>query len=148
MLLTADVKDLVLRHLVENCNLGEGVGLIVDNAIGGISGDQLHAVLEQFGDLDLIDFDGYQSTDRSWVLIRVKLTAHDFIHEGGFYGKYELFKNNVEKLLLEVEKLEGTDANKDKKFTNIKGKIAEYLGYIATLSSATESIKNIFEKGH
>lgn len=145
VLLTAEIKDLILKHLIESYELGQFAAIEIKKPIYGFSSDQLDSVLQHFGDIDLIDYTGHVTTDRTYVHLVVKVKAHDFIQQGGFYGIYDLFQKNVEKLLWEVEKLEHSDENKNNKFSKIKDNIKEYIGYIATTTAIGESTKNIFE---
>jgi len=63
------------------------------------------------------------------------LKPHDFYNRGGFYGQEDLFQKNVEKLLLEVERLEIIDSSSKNKFSDIRKNIDKYLSILANLAT-------------
>ncbi|WP_439582428.1 hypothetical protein [Dyadobacter bucti] len=144
-LITAEDKDVILTHLVNNYSVGGWVALPIDQPIHGLSGDQLDAVLSNFGQHNLIDYSGYTTMDRGHVEFVMRVESHDFIQQGGFFGRYELFQKTVEKLLMEVEKLEREEGGRENKFSEYKEKIKEYAGIISTATTIVESIKNTLE---
>ncbi len=143
--LTPEDQDIILNHLVENYPLGSVAFLAIHEPIHGFSGDALYAILHHFGDLDLIDYEGCRTIDRMTIELVVKVKAHEFIQQGGFHGKYELFQKTVEKLLWEVEKLEATDKSDNNKFTTFKKNIQDYVSVIANISTAVDSGTKMFD---
>lgn len=144
-LITAQDQDVLLHYLVENLSPGSPAILEINEQIHGFAGDALYSILHHFSDLGLIDFDGYRTIDRQTVSLLVKVKAHEFIQQGGFYGKFELFQKTVEKLLWEVEKLEREDKNDNNKFTTFKKNIQEYASVLANLATIADSGSKMFE---
>ncbi|WP_169720025.1 hypothetical protein [Dyadobacter alkalitolerans] len=138
-MITAEVKDLVLRYLVENFEVGDQRVITESHLIHGITGGQLLGIIEQFGRMKLVECDSQATLAASFLLVSLNVDAHDFIQHGGFYGRYELFQKNVEKLLWEVEKLERVDGPQQQQVGDIRKKIGEYLGIIASVGSIGDS---------
>lgn len=105
LLISPELKDVILRHLVEKYEV-ESIGSLRRNqAIANIDGNTLNGILTQFDSLGLIQLTHTQDS----FIFEVKMEAHDFIQRGGFYGYELLFKSNVEKLLIELEKLQAVN---------------------------------------
>lgn len=139
-LITPQTKDVILREILENRETGELAGWNTENALCGVSGNLLGAVINQFVKLGLfgrpIDRNGQaQVGGNGYVFFIVNVDAHDFLLRGGFYGQEELFKNTVERLLLQVEKLEAKDPEGDITIKPIREKIEKYISILANLAS-------------
>ena len=133
--ITSHVKDSVLLHLIKNYDVGQKRAVPSDLSVGGIEGSTLVAILESFGRLNLITYEEFEAADETVVVLSLNVEAHDFYLQGGFYGHYELFQKNVEKLLWEVEKLERIDGPQQTQVGEIRKKMADYVGIIASLAS-------------
>jgi len=70
----------------------------------------------------------------------MRVDAHDFVREGGFYGRYELFQKNVEKLLYQVERLERIEGPQQEEVKDIGKQISDYLGLISNMMTIGSSV--------
>jgi hypothetical protein len=136
-----DQKDAFLRYLVDNIKAGELHPLTRLSDIEGFNKSEVLAMLTQFHELRLIHIDNLNSSSRFYRII-MRVDAHDFILEGGFFGRYELFQKNVIKLLHEVERLEKIEGSQQSEVINIKKNISEYVGLISNITTISTFIKD------
>ena len=111
-------------------------------SILGFDKHEIFAMLTQFHELGFVRIDNLYSASRFYRIL-MRVDAHDFILEGGFYGRYELFQKNVVKLLQEVEELEKIEGPQKNTITDIRKKINDYLGLIGNVTTISTSIKDI-----
>jgi len=140
MRITPQVKDLVLTHLVDNNEVGALVEIKHGESIHGVTGDTLEAMIRQFEKLGLLRFDSGGSFTNSSVIFWINLDAHDLLNEGGFYGRYQLFQANIEKLLTEVDKLDAKDVKVGNELKTIQTKLKDYLDIIAKVSTVGNNL--------
>lgn len=140
MLITPQLKDTVLRAIVEGHEPGSIAEIGRDESVCGIGGPTLSELINHFEREGLLRFEidrsgRKHSGTRDSIFFYVNIEAHDFLQTGGFFGRYELFQKNVEKLLWEVEKLERIDGPQQQNVVDIGKKIAEYVSLIANLTT-------------
>ena len=135
MRISPQAKDLVLTYLVDNNEVGALVEIKYDASIHGVTGDTLVAMIRQFEKLGLLRFDSRGSFTNSSVIFWINLDAHDLLNEGGFYGRYQLFQANVEKLLTEVDKLDAKDVKVGAELKTIRTNLKDFLDIISKVST-------------
>lgn len=135
MKITPQIKDLVLKHFVDNYEVGAIVDLRRETEIHGIAGHALESLIRYFERQGLLRFDKAGFTSSGW-LFYVNIEAHDLIDlEGGFYGRFQLFQTNIEKLYLELDKLEPQDAKKSHDIKEIRTAVKDYADIITKASA-------------
>ena len=144
-LIDPQLKDIILKELVETHEVGSLSVIKRTDNICGIGGDTLAEIINQFVRKGLfrysIDRNGKtQSGTSDSIMFWINVDAHDFILRGGFYGQEDLFKSTVERLLLQVEKLEAKEPEGEIKIKNIRENIEKYLSIIANLGTAGDTI--------
>jgi hypothetical protein len=131
-LITPAQKDAVLHLLFEMSKDSREVTSAYAHFQHIVTFKQLEQILKLFSRLGLIDLYHLYDID---IHIELRAEADQFIQQGGFYGQYELFKNSVTRLLLEVERLENAQGADKKEVNDIGKKISEYISLIANLTS-------------
>ena len=123
-MITYEMKDRVLNTIVE---YGMKMGINVDDSGKefGVNSQYLRAILDQLERLGFIEQDKMLG---SAIYINVNVEAHDFISHGGFKGQEDLLRNNIEKLLLEIESLKPSMPDKINTMTAIAANISTALG--------------------
>ena len=124
-LITPQLKDSILTICISQGKLGRLQQVYFTDI--DLDFDSLIAVLEHFQTLGLL---GAMKYTRQSVLIRLNVEAHDFKRHGGFHGQEELFQQNIQKLLLEIEELRPSAPEKAKKIIAIAADIATFLGLV------------------
>lgn len=81
-LITPELKDVVLRYLIDKCEFGYALQVSYLTGIENIQGGALVAILDQFKRKGLISMKSSNQT----ALVHIEMEAHDFIQQGGFYG--------------------------------------------------------------
>jgi hypothetical protein len=118
-MITTKEKDDVLRMICEQLLPEHSLSLATKDLIreAGIRDfETLHAILTYFKRIGLIlEYNGR----RQLTSIVVKVDAHDFLKRGGFHVQEELFLKNIEKLVLEIEKIKPAISEDIQVFTNI-----------------------------
>lgn len=132
-------KDAFLKNIIESYVLGELIIFEPKKEVLGFNKNQVEAILIHFSRLGLITVSNKIGINQYLKLV-VNVEAHDFLLKGGFVGQYELFKNTVEKLLLEVERLERVEGSQQKEVKEIKGNISTILEIIANAFSIGDSL--------
>lgn len=132
-LVTPELYDSLLNFLLKNVALGEVEDFESEQSPipvpEGISNAMLTAILEFFRDSGFIGLHGYGSNVDSYLFgISISVKAIDYQRHGGFVGQEVLFKQNIEKLLLELEDLKPSSAEKAEKITTIVANIGSFLG--------------------
>lgn len=135
MLITPQIKDLVLMYFVEKYEVGAIVDVKRDEEIHGFSDDSLDSFLRHFEKLGLFRFPKQGHATNSSFIFYINLEAHDLILEGGFYGKYQLFQANVEKIFTELDKIDDTVVKEGFDIKKIRMNLKEYLDIIAKSST-------------
>lgn len=133
MLIIPELKDVVLKYLVDNYEVEEYVTFGWDHKIENVGGNTLHAILGQFTERGLIT----RNQMENGYFFKVKIDAHDFIQRGGFYGYETIFRNSVEKLLHEAEKMQEENptpknSQRIQDIANIVQSIAAYYQMVST----------------
>lgn len=100
-LITPQLKDEVLRYIVESDDLPTDIDYDEFAQKLSVSPDILGLIIEQFADMNLIKANEYTGGCLVWITAK----AHDFIGHGGFVAQEELLRNNIEKLELEIRML-------------------------------------------
>lgn len=131
MIITAEIKDLILRHYVDNNEIGTRIDLGRDEKIHGIGGNTLKEILRKFGRDGLIRIDktGIESG------FSLNVEANDLVLEGGYHGRFQMFQASVEKLLTEVDKLDAKDVKAGNELKTIRMKLKDYLDIISKVST-------------
>jgi hypothetical protein len=105
MEITSELKDSLLRFLVENCSSGYGQ---IDRksicAEFSIDIDTLHAVLEMFKTKNFLKKLGIGGA-ATHLAVDVCISG-DFLKAGGFQAEEQFSKLQMQKLQLEVQKLQ------------------------------------------
>ena len=103
-IITPILKDKVLNYLCTNFKAEQFVGFGTANTTESLECDYdtFAAILNHF---ERLQFISQLNIRRDSVHLILQVEAHDFILRGGFTTKEELFENNIEKLLLEINNL-------------------------------------------
>lgn len=131
-------KDALLRYLVDTVAVGNMWRPSRHEEILGFDKHAVFAMLTQFHERRLIHIDNLHADSRFYRIL-MRVDAHDFLQLGGFQGLYDLFGQNVEKLLREVERLEKIEGPQQNEVVDIGKKISEYISLIANLGSIANS---------
>lgn len=135
-LITADQKDAILHLLFDMVDTDREVLAVYTMFDKVVSFKQLEQILRHFERLGLIQIYHLYDID---IHVELRVEADRFVQRGGFTGQEEIFQKNVEKLLWEVEKLERIDGPQKNEVGEIRKKISEYLGIIASVGSIGDS---------
>ena len=147
-LIAPQLKDIILKELVETHEVGSLSVINRTDSICGVEGDTLAEIINQFVRKGLfrysIDRNGKtQSGTKDSIMFWINVDAHDFILRGGFYGQEDLFRSTVERLLLQVEKLEEKETKGETQIKNIRENIEKYLSIISNLGSAGDTVAKL-----
>ena len=123
-MITFEMKDRVLNAIVQY-GMKLGINIHESEKEFSMNKDYLCAILDQFEKLELIE---QSKMLGGTIFISVTANAHDFVSHGGFEGQENLLKNNIEKLLLEIESLKPSMPEKINELTSIAANIATALG--------------------
>lgn len=127
-LITPQLKDVVLRHFVENNQVNVTFQVWYGEPIQGIEFSTVEAFINQFQKLSLMSLVAPHAKGNYYLL---NVEAHDFINRGGFYGQEILFQKSVEDLLVELKKVDSplVDNKLDhmEKITTIIANITSFL---------------------
>ena len=106
MLITPAIKDRVLTTIVNLFTLEKEkyveTSIVLEQIETYIDLQTLNAILLQFERLNLVLDPG---AGEEFTRLKLRAESHDLIHKGGFSTQEEIFKQNIEKLCFEVEKL-------------------------------------------
>ena len=128
-MITREEKDAVLRVLCENgLNTEEYLRLNRPLFVSatGLDEQTVLSVLRHFQDMGLVSKLNYRFGADSFFLI-VHTKASDLFRRGGFAMKEYLLEQEVEKLLLEIERLKPALGDKIERITTIAANIATLL---------------------
>lgn len=100
-LITPQLKDEILKYIVESNDLPIDINYDEFAQKLFVSPVILSLIIEQFTDMNLIKPNEYIGGCLVWITAK----AHDFISHGGFVAQEELLRNNIEKLELEIKML-------------------------------------------
>lgn len=102
--ISPQLKDKVLNYLCDECPLEQQVSDNTKNTLKEleISFDEFNAIMNQFQRYGILEDLNLRHNHCSFVLLT---EAHDYVRQGGFTIQEEVFKGNIEKLMLEVENL-------------------------------------------
>lgn len=103
----AELKDAVLRHLCEECDLEQLSGidrLTIPKTLSSLSVnfDEFKAILTYFERIELLEDLNARQAHISFIL---KMEASDFLRKGGFTLQETILLCNIDKLLFEIELL-------------------------------------------
>jgi len=128
-MITYEDKDTVLRVICEN-NLQTEMLLPVNRKVfvdaTGLDEQTVHSVLCHFQSSGLISRLNYRFNADSFYMV-VHTKAADIFRRGGFAMKEYLLEQEVEKLLLEVERLKPSLGDKIEKISTIVSNIANII---------------------
>jgi|WetSurMetagenome_2_1015567.scaffolds.fasta_scaffold80589_3 hypothetical protein len=127
MIINSELKDSILKYLLNANNGTIGLDLEEDSSKFGISYDVLDAILEDFEKKGFCEIKSFLGGE---CLVKMKVPASDFYLHGGFEGQEELLQKNIEKLLLEIEDLKPSMPDKISKITAIASNILTGLGVL------------------
>lgn len=144
-MITAAQKDALLGHIIDLIQVGDLHMLNRRQSIFGFEKNVLRAILTQFHEMRLIDIDNLHS-DSGYYRVLMRVDAHDFVAQGGFYGRHELFQKNVEKLIYQIERLENIDGAQRSQVKDIGKHIADYLTIISNVTTIGTSAFGIVNK--
>jgi hypothetical protein len=104
VIITPVIKDKVLFYLCtealpEKLSQGKTKEILTELELDF---DTFNAIMNQFQRFNLIEDLNIRRTDISFILL---LESHDLAQKGGFVAQEEVFKSNIEKLILEVDHL-------------------------------------------
>lgn len=128
-LVTPELKDVVLRHLIDKIELGDWEKIYFKDRIENVWGDTLEAILVQFKNKGFISM----KLANTVALVKIEIEAHDFIQRGGFYGYEVLFQSKVSKLLIELENLQAENPS------------PKNYDLLQTISGAVQSVATLYE---
>jgi len=122
-MITPIIKDRILNKLIST---GFSVKLnIKEEAMEfEIHPQELLIILEQFEEYGLIKLTKFLGGE---MLIKFKAEAFDLNNHGGFVAQEELLTKNIEKLLLELERLKPSMPDRIEKITSIISAITSAL---------------------
>lgn len=132
-LVTPELSDTLLNYLISNISLGDSAELETKDfpVPSEITPDALNSLIEDLASQGLIEIESSGYGDGIFVYnISINKRAIDFQRHGGFVGQEVLFKQNVEKLLLEIKNLKPSSTEQAEKITAIVGNIASFLGLV------------------
>lgn len=132
MLITAEIKDRILKWLVEKSEQSFPITYDWLETSFEIPEETAKQIIDQFHDLQYIERRSYLGG----ASVVVKASAHDFYQRGGFTVQEEMFKDAYNRLYLEIDTLkkELSDAKfpeKAERFTSILANlstVATFLG--------------------
>lgn len=104
LLVTPALKDKVLTYLVEIATPEDSATYKMTEVLKELETDfdTFNAIMYQFERYGLIENLNLRHSYLSFIL---RLEAHDYLQKGGFVAQEEIFKANVEKLLIEIDVL-------------------------------------------
>lgn len=102
-MIDCQVKDKILYKIVnESPEMTFGFDSEDSKKIFGYNSETVGSILDYFESIGLIDQDKFLDGE---IMIEILIPAHDLVSHGGFTAKEELLTKNIEKLLLEIEKI-------------------------------------------
>jgi hypothetical protein len=125
-MITPLVKDKVLEYLIQNApDMTFGSSLEEFSASLQINAPQLDAILQDFDNRELMEYNGYIG---GGFMLYLHAKAHDYYLSGGHVGEFEVMEKQFEKLKVELYALEKTlEKNKfDKIATILNGIVSFY----------------------
>lgn len=125
MLITADLKDLILKDLISLNSIDVAQNINDAQKDFGIDRAVLSAILDHFEELGFIE---QRKLLGGLIHISIKVRAYDFYSHGGFIAQEELLAKDIEKLLLEIESLKPSMPDRVNTITAIAGNITTALG--------------------
>lgn len=120
-MITAQLKDDILVLLCRSNYMSIRVNTRNLSKESGASIEELEAILRYFEFLDLMRC---RRMLGGWVDIVLNVQAHDVVIRGGFVAQEELLKQNIEKLILELEDLKTSMPEKAERISTIIGGIS------------------------
>ena len=115
-MITSELKDKVLNELI---NSGYITGSFYINEFAkdfNVKPDFIDAILKQLEELNLATFDRLLG---GRIDFELSANAFDFFNHGGFVAQELLLKQNIEKLMLEIEQLKSKFPEKANLLSNI-----------------------------
>lgn len=124
MEITPELKDRVLNELLDTSNGGQIMLETYERTMFlDLSDDILEMLLNYFATNKLINLNG----GIGFFMVQPCVEAHDLKNRGGFVGQEILFKQNIEKLLLEIESLKQSAPDTFEKITSIVANLTTFL---------------------
>lgn len=134
-------KDKVLTYLCENLSPERPVYINLSHICSttGCDTHTLAAILTYFNRIGLIGSFNLRHHSPTFLIL-LYTEAFDVFNRGGFAMQEEVLQKEVEKLLLEIERLKPTLGDKIEKITTIGNNIAEIAsGFLGGIISAAKS---------
>ena len=121
-------KDKILNKIVSE-SLEMTFGFDSEDAlkIFGFNREVVSSVLDYFENIGLIDQDKFLG---GGIMLEILIPAHDLVSRGGFTAKEELLTKNIEKLLVEIERLKPSLPDRVDEIASIGSGIAAGLALI------------------
>lgn len=127
MEITPELKDRVLNELLDASNGGQVMLETFErNMFLDLSDDMLEMLLNYFADNKLINLNG----GIGFFMVQPRVEAHDLKSRGGFVGQEILFRQNIDKLLMEIESLKHSAPDTFEKITSIAANLITFLSAI------------------
>ena len=125
------LKDKVLRFLCDHypAEQNRQIDLKELLKVSGVDFDSVNAVLSYFARVGLISD---VNSRRVALFLTLRVEAFDMLSHGGYTAQEELLKNNIEKLLLEIESLKPSMPEKVNTLTTIAANIVAAFGMFLT----------------
>ncbi len=103
-IITPSLKDNVLFYLCNHASAEQVSQGKTDDLLKGLELDfpTFNAIMTQFQRFGFIED---LNLTHSHIMFILRVDAHDYAQKGGFIAQEEVFKANIDKLLLEVEHL-------------------------------------------
>ncbi|WP_273209080.1 hypothetical protein [Runella zeae] len=101
-MITPTIKDSVLKWLCDNMPVEQYRPVNLQSLFKetNLTFDTIEPILQYFNRLGLI---GELNARRTSTLLLLRIEAHDFLSRGGFIAQEEIFKKEIEKLIIEIE---------------------------------------------
>ena len=144
-MITAAQKDALLMYIIDLVQVGDLHMVSRRQSFFGFEKNELRAIFTQFHEMRLIDIDNLHSNS-GYYRVLMRVDAHDFVAQGGFHGKYELFQKNGEKLIYQIEKLESIAGPQQNQVKDIGKHIADYLAIISNVATIGTSTLGMVDK--
>ena len=122
------LKDKILNKIVsESPEMTFGFDSEDALKIFGFNREVVSSVLDYFENIGLIDQDKFLG---GGIMLEILIPAHDLVSRGGFTAKEELLTKNIEKLLVEIERLKPSLPDRVEEMASISSGIVAGLALI------------------
>ena len=128
-MITFKEKDLLLAFLCENCEPESNFSFSQQECLNvtGLKQLEINSILQYFLRIGIIGSFNFRYSC-SVIYVELRMEALDILNRGGFTAQENMLQKEVEKLLLEIERLKPSIGDKIEQVSTIANNIAGIAG--------------------